>query len=69
MITADIEIEDLVRQYPFSVRYLMEKGIRCIACGEPVWGSLRDAATEKGYDESQLMQFVSEMNALAAAGS
>lgn len=35
-ITKDITIEDLVEEIPESVRYLSEKGIKCIACGEPI---------------------------------
>ncbi len=49
MITKNIQIEELVDKYPFSVRYLMENKIRCIMCGEPIWGSLEEAAKEKNY--------------------
>jgi len=65
-ITKDILIEELVENYPFSVRYLMEKGIRCIMCGEPIWGTLEEAAQEKGFNEEQIEAFVKEMNELAA---
>lgn len=57
----DIEIEDLVSHYPFSVKYLSEKGIRCIACGEPIWGTLEEAALEKGFDQNQIEVFVEEL--------
>lgn len=67
MITKNIEIEDLVREYPFSVKYLMEHGIKCIACGEPIWGTLEEAAKEKGFDDGSIDQFVDEMNAIAAS--
>lgn len=62
LITNNIEIEDLVRNFPFSVKYLMEHGIRCIACGEPIWGTLEEAAIEKGFNQQQIMVFVDEMN-------
>jgi len=65
MITKEIEIEDLVTTYPFSVRYLSQKGIRCIACGEPIWGTLEEAAKEKGFDDDQIDTFLSEMNEIA----
>jgi len=65
MIHAGIEIEELVRTYPFSVKYLMEHGVKCIACGEPVWGSLEEAAKEKGFDEKSINKFVMEMNDIA----
>ncbi len=60
-ITKDISIENLIENYPFAAEYLMEKGIRCIRCGEPIWGSLEDAATEKGFDTKQIQDFVDEM--------
>ena len=60
-LTKDIEIEDLVNHYPFSVKYLSEKGIRCIACGEPIWGTLEEAAQEKGFDQEQITGFVREL--------
>ena len=65
MIHKDIEIEALVTSYPFSVKYLMEQGIRCIACGEPIWGTLEEAAKEKGFDDAAIQGFVEEMNKLA----
>ncbi len=67
-ITKDILIEELVDNYPFSVRYLMEKGIRCIMCGEPIWGTLEEAAEEKGFDDDAIQNFVDEMNKLAEKG-
>lgn len=60
-LTKDIEIEDLVNHYPFSVKYLSDKGIRCIACGEPIWGTLEEAAFEKGFDQDQLAGFVEDL--------
>ncbi len=67
-ITKDILIEELVNNYPFSVRYLMEKGIRCIMCGEPIWGTLEEAAKEKDFSDEAIEGFVNEMRALAAKG-
>ncbi|MBS4059706.1 MAG: DUF1858 domain-containing protein [Bacteroidetes bacterium] len=64
MIIKEIEIEELVRNHPFSVKFLMEKGIRCIACGEPVWGTLEEAAKEKGFSNDQIERLVSELNSM-----
>jgi len=68
-ITKDILIEELVNNYPFSVRYLMEKGIRCIMCGEPIWGSLEEAAQEKNFSAPNIENFVKEMRVLAKEGA
>ncbi len=64
-ITKDILIEDLVNSYPASVKYLMENGIRCIMCGEPIWGTLEEAAKEKDFDDEAITRFVKEMTVLS----
>ena len=64
-ITKEIEIEDLVRLYPFSIRFLADKGIKCIACGEPIWGSLQDACEEKGFSSKAINNIVEELKNLA----
>ncbi|VAX22589.1 hypothetical protein MNBD_IGNAVI01-1998 [hydrothermal vent metagenome] len=65
VITKDIEIEDLVNELPEAVGYLREEGIRCLRCGEPIWGSLEDAAKEKGYGDKDIERFVKELNKMA----
>lgn len=63
-ITKEIEIEELVSILPDSVTYLMEKGIRCLRCGEPIWGTLENAAVEKGFTQENIQRFVDELNNL-----
>ena len=65
-ITKDITIEELVETVPSSVKYLMEKGIKCIACGEPIWGTLEDAAKEKGFSDSEINAFILELQRLSS---
>jgi hybrid cluster-associated redox disulfide protein len=55
MITIDMEIEDLVNQYPEAVGLLMEKGIVCIQCGTPIWGTLKEAAKRKGITDIEAL--------------
>ena len=64
MITKEITIEDLVGQKVAAVRYLADKGIKCIACGEPIWGTLEEAAKEKGFGDNEIDEFVRDLNAL-----
>jgi len=61
-ITKGITIEGLVEMIPGSVKYLMNEGIKCIACGEPIWGTLEEAALEKGFDQDAIIRFVRELN-------
>ena len=64
-IDKNIEIEDLVDILPEAVSYLMEKGIRCLRCGEPIWGSLESAAREKGFNDEQIEVFVADLQKMA----
>ena len=64
-ITKDTTIEELVENYGFAVDYLSKNGIRCIVCGEPIWGTLEEAAIEKGFNADKIESFVKELNALA----
>jgi len=63
-LTKDISIEELVETIPESVKYLMDKGIKCIACGEPIWGTLEDAAKEKGFSDTDIQDFIADLQAL-----
>jgi hypothetical protein len=64
VIHRDISIEDLVRIFPASVRYLMDKGITCIACGEPIWGTFASASRKKGFSDIEVETFIRELNDL-----
>ena len=61
-VDKNVTIEELVIQFPESVKFLMDKGIKCIACGEPVWGTLEENAKEKGMDDQTIEQVVEELN-------
>lgn len=62
IVTKSIIIEELVEQLPGAVRYLQERGITCIACGEPIWGTLEEAAIKKGFTDHEIDQIVADLN-------
>ena len=64
MIDASIKIDDLIRQYPDAVGYLIKKGLPCVVCGEPFWGTLAELAGQKGFNEEQINVLVTEFNEL-----
>lgn len=64
MISKNMTIEDLTEDYPRSVKYLADKGIRCIKCGEPIWGTLEEACLEKNFTQEAIDQTVKELNEL-----
>ncbi len=69
MIHKDILIEDLVRKMPQAVRYLKQHNIKCLECGEPIWGTLAEAARQKGYTDDDIARFVDELTSLAESES
>ncbi len=60
-ISKNLLIEDLIDKYPSSVKFLSVKGIKCIACGEPIWGTLEQAAAEKGFNSQDIDGLVHEL--------
>lgn len=66
-IDKSITIEDLIREIPEAVTYLFEKGIRCIRCGEPIWGTIEEAAKEKGFSDAEIAGFVDDLKRKAGA--
>ncbi|MBE0653706.1 MAG: DUF1858 domain-containing protein [Bacteroidales bacterium] len=64
MIRKETNIEDLVNALPASVKYLEERGIKCIACGEPIWGTIEEAAREKGFEKADIDVFVKDLKKL-----
>jgi methionine synthase II (cobalamin-independent) len=64
MITKDTTIEDLVAIKAEAIQYLREKGIRCILCGEPIWGTIEEVSKEKGFSDEEILKMVNELNRL-----
>jgi len=54
-ISMDIQVEDLALQYPESVVFLIKHEVRCIRCGEPVWGTLGELLEETGIENPQAL--------------
>jgi hypothetical protein len=61
-ITKFTSIEDLIEINSGFVDFLWKHGIRCIRCGEPIMGTFEEAATEKGFNDEQILHFMEEMN-------
>ena len=59
-IEATTTIEDIVKDYPELIRPLREYGIKCVACGEPLWGTLEENANDRGINN--LETIIKELN-------
>ena len=61
-ITKDMWIEDILKKYPEAQEFLSRRGIVCIMCGEPVWGSLKEQMDEKGFSNKEMDIVLFELN-------
>lgn len=64
MVTKDTSIEELIDEVPEAIGYLMNRGIRCLRCGEATWGTIETAASEKGFTPEDIITIVAELNQL-----
>jgi len=60
MSTRDTYIEDMVRDHPSTVSVLMRRGVVCIKCGEPVWGTLGETLERAGKTDQDAI--IAELN-------
>jgi len=54
-------ISDLVEKYPQIVSFLAGKGLHCIVCGEPVWGTVGELAQDKGFSKEETAQLIQKL--------
>jgi hypothetical protein len=59
-VNADMTVEELIGVHPEIASFLAERGIVCLRCGEPYWGTLRELAGHKGL-QGQIDQIVAEI--------
>lgn len=60
-ITLDSSVEKLVEEYPKAVGWLVERGVICVVCGEPFWGTLGELIRQKNVpDPGSLIRELNE---------
>lgn len=62
-ITPNISIDDLIDHYPATTAFLIGRGLPCIVCGEPVWGSLKQLALDKNFTEEEIESLTADLKA------
>jgi hypothetical protein len=63
-IDLNTTIEEIVNKSSEAVKYLMDKKMRCIRCGEPIWGTLGDVLKEKGFSEDEIKQILEDLSSI-----
>lgn len=65
-VTAETPVIELVERVPAAVKFLLQRGVRCIRCGEPVWQSLGELLRDAGVPEPE--KIIDELNAIRDGG-
>jgi hypothetical protein len=53
-ISRSATIEDLIEDYPVTAGFMLEEGLPCLACGEPVWGTFEEVARRTGKSDTEI---------------
>ena len=56
-------VEDVIQQYPATVRVFMDHDFPCLVCGEAIWGTVAENAERydiRGEKFDQLMKALNE---------
>jgi hybrid cluster-associated redox disulfide protein len=59
-ITKSTTIEEILEQYPETVKVFMDFGVPCLVCGEPLWGKVEEVAEKYGADLTELLNALND---------
>jgi len=63
-ITKDTTFKEIVEIYPITIKFLQKQGFECIVQGDPIWGTIEEAAKVKDWRDEEVDQLVIELNNL-----
>jgi len=55
-ITGDTTIEEILELFPDTVKVFMDCGIPCLVCGDPLWGTVEEAAEKYRVNLNELLE-------------
>ncbi len=67
-IDRNIQIGELVMNYPQSVDVLFSHGFHCIGCGLSAYETLEQGAMAHGFDESTVDEIIKQIKEAVAKG-
>ncbi len=62
VITREMNIGELVKNYPQTSEVLLSKGLHCVGCHVALWESLEEAAAAHGIEEEDFEKLLKELN-------
>ena len=67
LITRDMPIGDVVKQYPQSAAIFTEYGLHCVGCHVAYWETLEQGARGHGMDDETINKMVEDANEIAVS--
>ena len=61
-IKAEDLVEDVIQQYPATVRVFMDHDFPCLVCGEAVWGTVAENAERSNITDEKLEELMKALN-------
>lgn len=61
-ITKEMNIGELVKNFPEAIPLLFEYGVHCVGCHVAAFETLEQGLTAHGYKEEQIEKIVKELN-------
>ena len=55
-VTKETTIEEILEKFPDTVNIFMNYGIPCLVCGEPLWGTVEEAAEKYDVELENLLE-------------
>ncbi len=62
-LTIDTPVEVILDEHPAAADWLLQRGVVCLRCGEPFWGSLGELLRNRRYTDEETARLVTELNA------
>ncbi|MCP4229619.1 MAG: hypothetical protein GY771_05675 [bacterium] len=59
-ITKDLNVDDLIGQYPWANGFMIKLGYPCIRCGEAFWGTLGELMNNHSGDVDDVVSQLNE---------
>lgn len=60
----DTAVEDVITSNPETVRVFMDHDIRCLICGEPIWGTVGEAMEDRRLRPEKRESLLAALRAL-----
>jgi hypothetical protein len=61
-VNGQTQIEELVEAYPKVAGWFTRRGLRCVVCGEPFWGTIEELAEDSGVRGERKEKLVEDLN-------